>query len=444
MNRRTKENQELESPTNAGSTTNKHVRKIWLFVIYFAVAASFLAHRVIYIQLPYFRLSPYRIALILLALGLIVELWKKEITLSELLFPEKSRFSIWVFIIWSLYAILSVFWVYDKGEWFRDVFFITSGTFVIVFLNAHLNSIDKIQKALIPAVIMLAFHNIVSWYEIITRNYHFTTEAKALAFAKAAKRVPISTLTNPNDLAMALMFGIVLTSILFLVSKRIKNKFFLGLLVSSSLVLLILTYSRANVLGFGMGILFVFFLSLKRVRIGFRFIIPLIVVTGIIILETQFGLFSQIWHSYFNSLSGNSESTRVNLLKNGLVFLKETWGFGVGAGNVEFWMENFSVYPTGGITNIHNWWGELLTAYGLIVTSLYLLFYIFLFFSLYKRFQKTTVPQVKIMAAGFMSLLVMFVLGSVSSSSNIIRDWLWVSWGIIIAFQNLELENGNV
>jgi teichuronic acid biosynthesis protein TuaE len=443
MNQHSKEDQNHESPISMGILAKKPVTRIWFFIIYFAIAASFLAHRVIYIQLPDFRLSPYRISLVLLVFGLIVELWKKEITLSELFFPKKSRFSIWVFIIWSLYAILSVFWVYDRGEWFRDVFFITSGTFMIVFLNAHLNSIDKIKRALIPAVIMLAFHNTVSWYEIITRNYHFVTEPNAVAYAKAAKRVPISTLTNPNDLAMALMFGIVFATILFLVSKRIRYKVFLGLLVFSSLILLIQTNSRANVLGFIMGILFVSLLFLKMVRLRFRFLSIFIMLMGIIILEAQFGLFSHIWHSYFNSLSGNSESTRVNLLKNGLVFLKETWGLGVGAGNIEYWMENFSVYPTGRITNIHNWWGELLTGYGIIVTSLYLLFYMLLFYSMYTKYNQSNNVHIKIFSAGFMTLMVMFILSSVSSSSNIIRDWLWVSWGIVIAFQNLESEIDN-
>jgi teichuronic acid biosynthesis protein TuaE len=315
---------------------------------------------------------------------------------------------------------------------------------MIVFLNAHLSSIDKIKNALIPAVIMLGFHNIVSWYEIITRNYHFVSEPNAIAYARSAKRIPISTLTNPNDLAMALVFGIVFASISFLVSKRIRDKIILGLLVFSSLILLIQTNSRANVLGFGMGILFVAFLLLKKVKIHFRFLTAFFVLMGIILLEVQFGIFSHIWHTYFNSLSGNSESTRINLLKNGLIFLKETWGLGVGAGNIEYWMENYGVYPTGRVTNIHNWWGELLTGYGIIITSLYLLFYLFLFISMYSKYKQSTSAHIKIFSAGFMTLMVMFILSSVSSSSNIIRDWLWVSWGIMIAFQNLEseIENG--
>jgi hypothetical protein len=62
---------------------------------------------------------------------------------------------------------------------------------------------------------------------------------------------------------------------------------------------------------------------------------------------------------------------------------------------------------------------------------------------MYTKYNQSNNVHIKIFSAGFMTLMVMFILSSVSSSSNIIRDWLWVSWGIVIAFQNLESEIDN-
>jgi hypothetical protein len=30
------------------------------------------------------------------------------------------------------------------------------------------------------------------------------------------------------------------------------------------------------------------------------------------------------------------------------------------AGNAEYYMDHYKIYPTGGITNVHNWWRKLL------------------------------------------------------------------------------------
>jgi len=36
--------------------------------------------------------------------------------------------------------------------------------------------------------------------------------------------------------------------------------------------------------------------------------------------------------------------------------------------------------------------------------------------------------------------MVGFVIGSVSSSSNINNEWLWVYWGIAVAYQGMQQE----
>jgi len=77
----------------------------------------------------------------------------------------------------------------------------------------------------------------------------------------------------------------------------------------------------------------------------------------------------------------------MNLIRNGLVFLSSTFGFGVGAGNIEYWMEHNPVYNTSSITNMHNWWIEILVAYGVIIFILYIVFFAKLFMNFYRKYK---------------------------------------------------------
>ena len=102
-------------------------------------------------------------------------------------------------------------------------------------------------------------------------------------------------------------------------------------------------------------------------------------------------------------------------------------------------MERYAIYPTGGITNIHNWWGEILTAYGLVVFIGYLLLYWKLFSTCYQlSVSKTENKEVSVIATSIACSLAGFVIGAVSSSSNISSEWLWVYMAVVIAFVGIE------
>ena len=140
----------------------------------------------------------------------------------------------------------------------------------------------------------------------------------------------------------------------------------------------------------------------------------------------------------FENATVNSDAVRMNLIRNGLVFLKETFGFGVGTGNADYWMQTEPVYYVRGFTNMHNWWVEILTNYGILLFVLYILFYCYLFYSLYRKYKESENMQRKRMCLLFMAFMGAFLVGSISSSSNWGKEWLWVLWALIIAFQGEE------
>jgi teichuronic acid biosynthesis protein TuaE len=145
----------------------------------------------------------------------------------------------------------------------------------------------------------------------------------------------------------------------------------------------------------------------------------------------------------FSSQSG-SDFVRINLIKNGLFFLISTLGFGVGAGNIEYWMSHKAMYNTGGVLNIHNWWLEILVGYGVVIFIMYIVFYFKLFRSFYRKFKYSRSKVDMSMSLGIMCFMIGYVIGSISSSSNISSEWLWVFWGIAIAYQGVVLDENNL
>jgi teichuronic acid biosynthesis protein TuaE len=136
--------------------------------------------------------------------------------------------------------------------------------------------------------------------------------------------------------------------------------------------------------------------------------------------------------------SETSDKIRLNLIKNGLVFLKDTFFLGTGTGNLEYWMSNYSVYYVGTVKNMHNYWFEILSTFGILVFISYIYFYSRLFIENIKTLKITrkNTSMYKI-AIVFISLQLSFILASISSSSNISSEWLWLYWGIIISFVNI-------
>jgi teichuronic acid biosynthesis protein TuaE len=136
---------------------------------------------------------------------------------------------------------------------------------------------------------------------------------------------------------------------------------------------------------------------------------------------------------YFDfNATDSSDPIRVNLIKNGFEFLKHTFGFGTGAGNIEYWMANKSIYDTLLVTNMHNWWMEILTGYGVFVFVGYMWMYLTMTKGFFTAFMHSEDKFIQNVSIGLLCCMVAFLMGSVSSSSNITQEWLWVFWGVVV------------
>ncbi|MDD3106305.1 MAG: O-antigen ligase family protein [Bacilli bacterium] len=414
-------------------------------LLYILIFTSFFGAQFFTIDFMQFKLSLFRIDLILILLILFSSFKHYKI----LVFKKSkfvSDFSISVFIFILIYSIFSLLWVKDISLWTRAFYFITSGIVSMVLIYFLFNNINQILISLVLVFIILVIHNIIGWYEVITSNYLFIDNYNQIYYSSIQSRIPISFAGNPNDYALFLNFGIGTAIILFKAKKSALFKFLIILVLISSIILLFLTLSRANILGFLFGLFVLLIVNIKNGRIITKttlVILSFAIIFYLFTSELIQNYLSSILH--FDFIQGSSELNRLGLIKNGLYFLKETFGFGTGLGNIEYWMSHSSIYETGGALNIHNWWMEILVQFGIGIFLLYIAFYINLLLTFLKSLRRKSVLLETHISSGFVFILSAFLIASISSSSNLYIEWLWIYWGIMVAFQKyITIHNGSI
>lgn len=336
----------------------------------------------------------------------------------------------------------SLGWVKDYSSWLRSVYFIGLGFLCVIVFNKYLRNKTDILMVFKLIALMAVFHNLIGWYEISTGNYFFLSADRIFRYSRDS--LPVSMFGNTNNLATFLLFSVFITYACAANTKNLILKLIYLATIISSIILLVMTKSRANILGLILASAVFVSLSVCNKRTRHTLLILLlgmfmIFLTYPEVLSNLFIMISRNLYFRFSDQTG-SDVTRINLIKNGFLFLVKTFGFGIGAGNVEFWMASYGVYNTGQIVNMHNWWMEILTCYGIIIFIMYLLFYSKLFLSAYRKFKRSLDKMDTSISLGIMCCMAGYTLGSVSSSSNISSEWLWVFWAIAIAYQGMNIN----
>lgn len=399
------------------------------------------------INLGFFYLSPLRLAIILLPIiyagERMLRIRKEKYCLKSL--NIRSILFMW---IWFLYSLLTVFWCKDLAAWQHGEYFIFIGIWTMMFFDMSDLKEKDFVDILKCAQIAIVIHNLLGWFEIFTHKYLFASEERIAIFRSSKKYYPVSTMMNQNDFVMVLILGICLSVLFLVISKKWYMKLFNSFILGSCIGLGVLTDSRLGMVGMMIVLLcFAIFLIPKKHK---RYIIG----TGIALIALSMAVLPRLYLKIpemlgeikgldFSNATVNSDAVRFNLIKNGFIYLKETWGVGVGTGNADYWLQVDPVYYVRGFTNMHNWWGELLTNFGIIIFILYLVFYFSLLCSLYKKYKSTDSFRMKITYISVISFMAAFVIASMSSSSNWGKEWLWIWWAFLIALQGYSDKNEN-
>lgn len=411
---------------------------------YVLTGSVFLGAQILALDLGIAKLSFYRLMILLISGMMIMLIFKNDYRLSfssNLFSKNYTRF----YFFWLLYALISVIWIQDITGWIKAVFFIGCGFLSISYLSIFIREERDIVNLFKTIFSMTLLHNILGWLEIVTGNYQFADLNKLDKYntfaTQPSTRIPISIYANQNDYATMLLAGITVAYILYKNNKKTSGKIIYAIFIISTSFLLYKTDSRANIIALLIGIATLFAIKYQRIfskKIIIRTVCTMIAAFLLVIIfnpSIQDRIISSVTEIKSTLFSeGNSNATRINLIKNGFIFLIQSFGLGTGAGNIEYMMGNNAIFSIGTITNMHNWWMEILTGYGIIIFVLYLSMYFFMVRQLFNNYKYSKNKFIKTTSWILIGYMTSFILSSISSASNILIEWQWVFWGVIITF----------
>lgn len=410
-------------------------------ILSLVVGFVFIGSQILAISTPIGQLTPYRILVFLGIFITIVSLFAKNKNLKLELNKSSGRAVLGYAFLWG-WALITGLWAVDTKSWVQAVFLLTLGIGSICLIYFWIN--NKKQWEILFTVAWLLMSVLLLWgyFEIITNRYYFADLGKldkhGTFSSQPMTRIPITVFSNQNDYATMLLAYIATTICMYHISSK---KFMRLVYVVCGILASYLIYrsgSRMSLLCLFMYLalyfLFSFKLDLKGKHLSWIIAIGVVGVLAIVMWKPDkfLALFDL---GKPRVLSG--DAVRISVIRNGLLFLAKTFGLGLGAGNIERWMAEAAIFGTKDIVNIHNWWFEILVAYGLPVFMVYVGLYIDLSRSLYNL----TKSKNKVTSRVSRSLLVfmlIFIFASMTSANNILIEWHWVFFALIISYIKLE------
>ncbi|OCA88268.1 hypothetical protein A8F94_10740 [Bacillus sp. FJAT-27225] len=407
------------------------------------IATSFIGAAFLSLNVGFFSLFPYRI----LFIGIIFYMVLYGFLRNDVsIFLNKVSFKapLLLLIIWLLYAILSLIWVDSVGSAIKGIVLLGFGiglVFLMVYMIRSKQAfINVFYIWIFMAVFLIAIGLANHFFQI-----HLPISRIYLASAYQ-KMIPTSVFVNENDFASFLSITFFLFLAWFNQTRNLLVKAIsIGLMIIS-LYLILVTSARANLLGIFFGS-FIWFVFIARGTQKIK-----IIVLAFMMLGAGLAAFPEKIEKAIDPIinelsslnvpadtSGGSVEIRLNLIKNGLYSVKETLGFGVGAGNAERFMENEGVFPTYGDYNVHNWWIETLTNYGFIIFLLYSCLYFSIVYHLYYYWRKARDKNMKMLLEAFFMGMVVFSIASLGPSSIMGLNYHWLLIGLSICLINLNM-----
>jgi teichuronic acid biosynthesis protein TuaE len=411
------------------------------FMLSLMLATSFLGSALFTVSVGPITLFPYRLVLVFLAAILFIKFMKKEMSLTENI---QIPFVYLFLLIWIIYSILALSWVADLTSALKEVITLITGIMVIFFVT-YLFKKEENYLEFFTIWIVMGFLLIGLGFINHFLQFHLSISRITHAYAYQ-KGIPTSVFVNEND------FGSFLGITAFFFLSLIKNgKKILYQMVGlfgflSCIALILITESRANYIGVFLGCLFwfVFLLSRKQklwITCSALVVAPILALWQLSrVLKVWELLKTQIDSLIVPQIGKSSVDIRSHLLKNAKVYIENTFGFGVGPGNIEYYMRNVQKYDTFQNYNPHNWWAEIFAQYGFLIFTGYILMFFFLFVSLWRLWKKQIHAGNSLISEALICGMVSFVMASISPNSFIALNYNWIFIAFVIAYINFHYK----
>lgn len=366
------------------------------------------------------------------------------------LFPAHMRpvqLSLLFLGLWVAYAIVNLLPVIDPGAYIRHVVLLFMGVLLVFFIVYFCSSERWLVRlyGLWGGMVLLLL-GLGVWQAWTGQQLAISMHADA---AGAERFTPMGTFPRVNQYAATLALSAPLFLALLATARRISVGFLAGAALAVILVLIYLTGSRVSLLAVMLQGLLVWGLFLSGRRrwagvIGVGLILGLVYVFAqqhlaevvSVIIERFAGALEQVLQDR------GSGGIRFNLALNGLVFLRDSMGLGIGAGNFNAYIEAFGRHPTlhagwhefSQITYPHNWWIELLAEYGLWVFAGFVVFFVSLTWRIAHLACRLADPRQRMIGQALTLALVSYPLIALAPGYFLAFRPQWVLLGLALAF----------
>lgn len=333
---------------------------------------------------------------------------------------------------WFLVALVSNVWAPSKETSLRYTYYI----FLILIMGYIVTALLKreiLLKLICLMVVILLMLNLIAIWETITGLHLNPDYLVGSNRARVFEFVPATFFNNPNDFATYVIQILPFSFAgIYGKNKCIKIVSVANLPLSALSIFAAQARTQMIVLALTCIIFFLFALPKKNLL---KLVVGIIL--AVVLLQHFFpeakdlfqaGLDSMTQDELQYSASAGSLATRFALLKNALMILINTFGFGIGAGCHRTVMAEYSAhyFNTHGVTVMHNIVGEIFADYGLIIGVMFLVMIIRSFAKLIEIRREIENRQEKVLITMLASTLITFIIAGVSSSSLIQITSLWI------------------
>lgn len=404
----------------------KNMRALSLYQIervlcYLVIFTGFFGVALFPLDIGHFKLFPYRIFFILLLPFFCIRILIKE---RLKIFNSSIKWYLIFLIFWLGYSIISLGWTMSKTDAVKDIVFLFMGIALIIFICCYIQDKKDLTRLYYLCFVAFVCLILIGFWEVITGNHL----SSSLFYNYPPISIPTSTFHNQNDFASFLALYIPFAIGLVYYSRKMTIKIIGVLSVIAAIYLVLLTGCVSGLLAVMLEVLvlLVLYIFSKRKAYWLAILIPAIMA----VVVWKYPLICQ----YILQMASVDE--RVNLIRNGLHFLYSTFGFGVGAGNIEYWMAHFPKYDIT-VLNIHSWWAEILVEYGNLVFAGYVIIYLGIICNLIRVYFSTTSCFEKLFCTTLILSLCGFFIACNGPSSFLNINAQWYIFGIALAFIKL-------
>jgi hypothetical protein len=282
-------------------------------------------------------------------------------------------------VFWVLYGLASLFWTPDVWLGAVEVTFVAFGfSLGILLLNFAIHKADRVALIRQGWVVAFIITGCVAVWEMATGQHLETSFTEVMAQHGLSTPFIQSTLGQPNNYGAFIVLCVPFITWSLFMATRLVATFFFAVLLAAATALVWLTGSRLSLLGLLLQAAVLPCCrnsGAKRVVLLGGLMVLLVMAMGAAVSVSSDTIQAMKLQALADEFSGGATSTQIrrNLAWNGLWFIVDSAGVGVGAGGfqpaIEADLGNYSTEHGEGelISDPHNFIIEIASQYGVFV-----------------------------------------------------------------------------